>query len=93
MTDQSSPVQFTDQHHQDLVNNVQREVKNATGQEHDVKPITADSPIDQIEKLVEQAINTVLPINNNTESKSFKDKLVEKLKLRHPGSPIKEGIR
>lgn len=93
MADQSSPVQFTDQHQKDLINNIQTHVKEATGEDHQVAPTTADSPIDQIEKLVEQAINSILPINNNTKSKSFKTKLIEKLKLRHPNSQIKEGVR
>lgn len=92
MTDQNSPIQYTDQQHTDLVNNVATHLKEATGETHQVAPVTADSPIDQIEHFVEQALNSVFIKNDNTKSKSFKDKLIEKLKLRHPGSQIKEDM-
>ena len=93
-TQDQIPITTTDQVQHQTVQNIKQQLKQMTGQDHQVQPVTAETPLDvQVEgegDTVEHFVDRAVWGRPGQEpSKSFLKKMWEMMRKKHPDKEVK----
>lgn len=81
-------IQYVDQNYKDLINSIATSVNDATGETYQVEPTTEHSQAD--DGLGQFIDRVVYNRPGHVESKSFLDKVKERVIKKNPGAVVRE---